>query len=465
MASRARRDLTQGSIFGHLMRMVIPMSLGIAAMMAVGVIDAYWLGRLGTAQQAAVQLVFPVSMAVMSLAIGLGAGAVSVVSRAAGKGDQERTRRVATDAIILSFLVVAVTSLAGIALIDPLFRAMGATEAMMDHVRDYMLIWFAGNAFIVGPMIASNILRALGDAILPSVLMMLAAFFNILLAPVLIFGWGPVPALGVQGAALSTLIANFVVFLVSMAILIWREKLIDLSWPGWSEILWNWREIARIGAPAAGSNMINPMSMSIVFAVMARFGEDAVAGFGVASRVEAFAIIPLFALSACLGPITGQNGAAGLADRVRAAFRSAFMFCVFWGVGVAALLALLAGPLAAVFLPSEAARETARLYWYLVPVTVAGYGAAMAASAGLNGLGRALYGAGLNVARGFVFVVPLAVIGGLMAGATGAIIGLAAANVLTFILAWVYVMRLVPLSAVQMRARPVAPAPPPETAP
>jgi putative MATE family efflux protein len=461
MASRAARDLRQGPVFGHMMRMVVPMCFGIVAMMLVGVVDAYWVGRLGTAQQAAVQLAFPVSMAVMSIAIGLGAGAVSVVARAAGRGDHDRTRRVATDAMWLSFVVVLAASLLGIALIDPLFRAMGATEAMMPFVRDYMVLWFAGIVFIVGPMIASNILRALGDAILPSVIMMIAAVLNMVLDPLLIFGWGPFPRMEVQGAALATLISNLVVFVIAMAILIWREKLVDLSWPGWSEMVWNWREIARIGAPAAGSNMINPVSMSIAFAAMARFGESAVAGFGVASRVEAFAIIPLFALSACIGPVTGQNGGAGLTDRVREAFTKAFLFCLGWGLVMAVALAALAYPLAAAFLPSEAARETARLYWWIVPVTIAGYGVAMAASAGFNGLGRPLYGVAVNVLRGFVLIVPLTWAGGLVFGETGVIGGLAAANLLTLAIVWICVMRFAPLTATEARARPSKPAPEP----
>ncbi|HCY56283.1 MAG TPA: MATE family efflux transporter, partial [Oceanicaulis sp.] len=86
-----------------------------------------------------------------------------------------------------------------------------------------------------------------------------------------------------------------------------------------------------IGAPAAGSNMINPMAMTLVFAAAAQFGEPVVAGFGVAGRVEALALIPLFALSGSIGPVTGQNGGAGHIERVREAFRSAFLFCAGWG--------------------------------------------------------------------------------------------------------------------------------------
>ncbi|MEO1038280.1 MAG: MATE family efflux transporter [Pseudomonadota bacterium] len=452
--SRASRDLTQGPVFGHMMRLVIPMSFGITAMMLVGVIDAYWVGRLGTAQQAAVQFVFPVSMLVMSIAIGLGAGAVSVVARAAGKGDTSRTRRLATDAVILSFLVVLAASVVGIALIDPLFRLMGATEEMMPHIRDYMTVWFAGVVFVVGPMVASNLLRALGDAILPSVIMIFAAVLNMILDPILIFGLGPIPRLEVTGAALATLLSNFVVFLITMAILVFREKLIDLSWPGWDEVMWNWREIARIGAPAAGSNMINPVATTLVFSATARFGEAAVAGFGVAARVEALAIIPLFALSGSIGPITGQNGGAGRIDRVREAFRASFVFCLAWSGAMAVLLFFGGDYLAPVFLTSADAQQVAERYWDIVPITIAGYGIAMASSAGFNGLGRPLYGVALNLVRGFVLLAPLAWVGAVSGGATGVIWGVAAANALSGVIIAVYVLKIAPMNEVEGKARP-----------
>ncbi len=453
-AGRNARDLTQGPVFGHILRLVLPMSFGIVAMMLVGVVDAYWVGRLGTAQQAAVQFVFPVSMLVMSVAIGLGAGAVSVVARAAGRGDGSRTKRVATDAVSLSFLIVGAVSIIGVFSIDPIFRAMGATDAMMPFVREYMVIWFAGIVFVVGPMVASNILRALGDAVLPSLIMIVGAVINMILDPILIFGWGPIPRMEVEGAAYATLISNFVVFLIAMAILTVREKLIDWRWPGFDEVFWNWREIARIGAPAAGSNMIGPASSAIVFAAVAGFGEAAVAGFGVAMRVEAFALIPLFALSGSIGPITGQNGGAGLDDRVREAFAKSFLFCAGWGLAIAVLLFFAGDYLAPLFLPSVGGQEVAEHYWNIAPFAVAGYGVAMAASAGFNGLGRPLYGVGINAVRGFALIAPLAWIGGMLGGVTGVIWGVFAANLIIGVAATVFVLKFAPITAVEGRKRP-----------
>lgn len=175
MAGRQAHDLTQGSVFGHIIRMVMPMSFGILAMMLVGIIDTFWVGTLGTAQQAAVQMSFPVTMLVMSVSIGLGAGAVSAVSRAAGRKDGTSIPRISTDALSLSIISVGLVSILGIVFVEEIFAALGASESMMPHVVDYMTVWFAGILLIVGPMVASNILRALGNATVPSLMMIAAA--------------------------------------------------------------------------------------------------------------------------------------------------------------------------------------------------------------------------------------------------------------------------------------------------
>ena len=129
--------------------MMMPMSFGILAMMLVGIVDTYWVGTLGTAQQAAVQMSFPVTMLVMSVSIGLGAGAVSAVSRAAGRQDGSSISRISTDAMTLALISVGVVSLIGVLTVEDIFRGLGASETMLPHVIDYMRVWFGGIVLIV----------------------------------------------------------------------------------------------------------------------------------------------------------------------------------------------------------------------------------------------------------------------------------------------------------------------------
>ncbi len=454
MAGRATRDLTEGPVFGHIFRMLLPMSFGILAMMLVGIIDTYWVGTLGTAEQAAVQMSFPVTMLVMSISIGLGAGAVSAVSRAAGRKDGTSIPRMATDALSLSAISVGTVSILGIIFVEPIFAALGASASMMPHVVDYMTVWFAGIVLIVGPMVASNILRALGNAIIPSLMMIAAAIVNMVLDPIFIlddvFGWFPGLGWGVSGAALATVAANAVTFIMVMLYLIFREKLIDLSIPNFSEVWAHWVDIARVGIPATFANIFNPLAMTVAMSGlgMARFGDAAVGGLGVAGRIEAFAIVPLFALSASIGAVTGQNGGAERLDRVRQAFRSSFYFCIGWSVTIALILWLGADLFAAAFLPSEEGRAVASAYWTIVPVTIVGYGITIAASAGFNGLGRPGHGMAITAGRALVLMIPFVVIGAAMFETpTGVIYGIAAANLLAGLLTAAFVMLRAPMTA------------------
>ncbi|WP_300542370.1 MATE family efflux transporter [Maricaulis sp.] len=454
MAGRSARDMTEGPVFGHILRMLMPMSFGILAMMLVGIIDTYWVGTLGTAQQAAVQMSFPVTMLVMSVSIGLGAGSVSAVSRAAGRKDSSSIPRISTDAMMLAILLVGAVSVVGILNVETLFRALGASDSMMPHLVDYMTVWFAGIVLIVGPMVAGNILRALGNAVIPSVMMMAAAAVNLVLDPIFIlddvFGLFPGLGWGVSGAALATVAANGCTFLMVLWYLVVREKLIDFNWEDFGEVWHHWLDIARVGIPACISNIFNPVAMTVAMSglAMARFGDAAVGGLGVAGRIEAFAIVPLFALSACIGAVTGQNGGADRLDRVRQAFRSSFLFCIGWGLAVAAVLWIGADWFAAAFLPSEAGQATAVTYWRVVSLTIAGYGITIAASAGFNGLGRPAHGMAITAGRALGLMVPLVLAGSFLFDTPlGVIGGIAAANLLSGTLAAIFVLTRAPMTA------------------
>ncbi|WP_417493021.1 MATE family efflux transporter [Maricaulis sp.] len=466
MAGRTAHDMTQGPVFGHVLRMLVPMSFGILAMMLVGIVDTYWVGTLGTAQQAAVQMSFPVTMLVMSVSIGLGAGAVSAVSRAAGRKDASSIPRIATDAMTLSLLSVGAVSTLGIIFVEPIFRALGASATMLPHVVDYMTVWFGGIVLIVGPMVASNILRALGNALVPSLMMIAAAVFNLILDPIFIlddvFGLFPGLGWGVSGAALATVAANALTFAMVGWYLVFKEKLIDFGWSDLGEVWHHWRDIARVGLPASISNIFNPIAMTVAMSglAMARFGDAAVAALGVAGRIEAFAIVPLFALSASIGAVTGQNGGGDRLDRVREAFRSSFLFCIGWSLAIAIVLWLCAGLLAGAFLPSEAGQATAVFYWRIVPLTIAGYGITIAASAGFNGLGRPGHGMAITAGRALGLMVPGVLLGAYWLDAPeGVIWGVAFANITAGVLAGLYVLTRAPMTAKHGKARKMPAAP------
>ena len=227
------RDLTRGPVRGHLVHLGAPMVVGIIAVLSISLVDAWFVGKLGLEPLAALSFTFPVVFSIASVAIGLGAGAASVVSRAIGTGDRHRVQRLATDSLLLSVLVVAALSTLGWFTIEPLFYAMGARDQVLGYIVEYMQIWYLGMPFLVVPMVANSLLRADGDSRIPSLMMIFAAIVNIGLNPIFIFGLGPIPAMGIQGAAVATVIARALSMVLALY-LVFRHRLVVTGWPGWA---------------------------------------------------------------------------------------------------------------------------------------------------------------------------------------------------------------------------------------
>jgi putative MATE family efflux protein len=426
-----KQDMTNGDVRGHLWRLGMPMVIGIIAVMSIGLADAWFLGQVGTAELAAISFSFPVTFAIASVAIGLGAGASSVVARAIGTGDQHRVRRLATDSLALAVLVVIVLSVLGWLTSRSLFAAMGATGEVLDLVVAYMDIWYFGMPFLVVPMVAGSLLRATGDARIPSLTMVLSAVVNIVLDPILIFGLGPIPAMGMEGAAWATLIARAFSMALALSVLIFRERLIVLAKAPWEEVRTSWQQVIAVGLPASLANMINPLCLAIVTGILARYGSETVAAFGVAGRIEALAAIPMLALSASIGPITGQNHGAGLPHRIHTALVDSFLFCCLWGAAMALVFWLTGNWFAGLFSDDAVVIAEITSYLHIVPLTLGGYGIVIVAAAAFNALGLGYRAMGFYLLRSALFYVPLAWLASRWLGSAGVFAALAVANLLS----------------------------------
>ncbi|MBL4618267.1 MAG: MATE family efflux transporter [Robiginitomaculum sp.] len=449
-STKQRQKLTEGPVQGHLFRLGIPMSIGIFAVMSAAVVDTFYISKLGTTPLAAVAFCVPLIFVIQALSIGLGAGASSVVSRAAGEGDHDRLSRQTTDSVLLAVLVVTGFAIVGYFSFESIVKLAGASEDLMPDIRAYLQISFIGSAFIVGPMVAGNILRALGDARIPSMTMVAGAIINLVLDPFLIFGIGPFPRMEVAGAALATVLSNVFAIVVMGWYMVVKERLITLHLPPWRELSNSWGRVLKVGIPATATNIANPITIFIVTAAFAVYGDTAVAGFGVASRVEFLFAIPLLALSASIGPITGQNGGAEMPIRVREAFQASFKLCVIWATGTGIVLFVLSGSIASLFSKDPAVQEVMRVFLTLVPFTAVGYGIVITTAAGFNALGRPLPGMIMTFGRSFLLIGVGVWIGGFFYGTTGIILALALANIVSGSLAFLWVrqadMRVAPSS-------------------
>lgn len=406
------------------------MVFGIAAVMSMSLVDAYFVGQVSSDQLAAIGFTFPVILTLQSLSIGLGAGAASVVSRAYGDGTREDICRLSTDALFLGLVIVTVLMIIGYFTIRPTFALLGADEKIMTDVVAYMQVWYLGLPLLVVPQIANSILRAGGDSLFPSIIMICAAVVNAILDPILILGLWGAPRLELVGAAWASNGVRAVTLVLALCIVIFRERLIILSWPGLAALANSWKRIIKVAVPAAVGSSINPIGIAVVTALLAGFSASVVAGFGVATRIEAFASIPMFALSAAIGPIAGQNWTSNNRDRVQRALIQSYLFCVLWSVFVAIVLWFSSDWISAQFTDDKAVAQQVSTYLKIVPISLMGYGVVTIASGCFNAIDEPRKSLVFYLIRSAVLYVPLSVVASLLAGATWVYVGIAIANAL-----------------------------------
>ena len=289
--------------------MMVPIMFGMIAIVVNNLAGAFFVARISE-QLAAISFTFPIAFMVSALSIGLGVGTSSVVSRLFGGGNREDIRRVTLHAMLLGLAMGVVVLGIGLATIDPVFRLLGADETTLPLIHRYMRIYYWGGIFLVVPMVANSVLRASGDAKRPAMIMTAAALFNIIIDPILIFGLFGFPRMELEGAALGGVISNT----GSVCVDVLRDrpgKPGGPEAPAFGLLADSWRRILHVGIPSATSSLVAPITTAFITWQIAGYGQSAVAGFGVASRLEGLTMMALMALSAGMTPFVGQNYGAG----------------------------------------------------------------------------------------------------------------------------------------------------------
>ncbi|PKG82912.1 MATE family efflux transporter [Colwellia sp. 75C3] len=423
-------NLLEDPVPNTLKRMTIPMIYGMVLLMTFNLVDTFFVGLLGTQPLAAISFTFPVTFTVLSLTIGLGIGTSAVIAKFLGKKDPKSAKNVATAALYLAAIIVACLSTIGYFITDPLFTLLGAQPSLLPLIHQYMDIWYVGSICLIGPMIGNAVLRASGDTKTPSIIMGSAGLINAVLDPIFIFGFGPVPAMGIQGAAIATLISwvfglGFVLYILTK-----KHDLIHTTMLPMKELICACRHILKIGLPAAGANMLTPIAAAIMTAIVASYGESAVAAFGVGSRLESIACLIVLALSMTLPPFISQNFGAGQLQRVEDAYKVTIKFILAWQIVIYILLAFCAPWIASVFTKEAEVAELIKLFIWILPLGYGLQGIVILTNSSFNALHKPMIALGLSVVRLFVCYLPLAYLGSLLFGLAGLFAGALLGNIL-----------------------------------
>jgi len=427
--------LTQNSIPATLLKMTMSMMIGFAAGAAFSITDAYFVSRLGTNALAAMGFTFPVTMVIFGISIGIGVGSGSVISRTIGLGNSHEVKRLTVDSLLLALLLVGLFVTLGLLTIEPLFRAIGATGETLSLVCDYMHIWYIGTIFLVVPIVGNNAIRATGDTLSPSVIMVIDIGLNIILDPILIFGLGPFPAMGIKGAALATVLCRALALLASLYILGKRKKMLTSEIPSLKHLCESWKRILHVGIPASLGQLLMPLSAAVIIRMVSNFGTEAVAAFSAGVSIERFVIIPIIALSASLLPIIGQNWGAGNVTRVKKAYKIANIFTIIWGP-LSVIIITIANPwLVKLFTDEPSVQKYLSIFLYVIPVAYTFRGLCHNAYSSMNAINHPYHSMVNILFRLFVFTIPFAALGAKTYKFKGLLIGMVIAEVISSFIA------------------------------
>lgn len=401
-------------------------------MVSFQLVDTYYVSLLGTVPLAAMSFTFPVTFFVFGIVMGFGIAMSSVVSRLIGEGREEDVKRVTTHGLVLVFMAGCLLALIGYMFRDAIFAAMGAGEDIRPLIHDYMTIWFAGAALMATPFVGNSAMRAAGSTKAPAIIMVSVALLNAALAPVLVFGLWGFPRLELQGAAIATVFSNFVAMAVGLYILSARKKMIlPLSNLHWNQFGDSCKRLLFIAIPAGLTSAVNPVVNSIIIGLLAGYGAEAVAAFGIATRIEAFVFIILMALAVGMSPIIGQNFGARQFDRVHETLRKAIGFSVIWSIVCAIILFFLAEPIASMFSTDPIVIYYAVISFQIIAPSYLFNNLINGWSSAFNAMGRPQISFAMTITKMVFLMIPAVLIGAHFGGIHGIFIAIAAVNIVT----------------------------------
>jgi putative MATE family efflux protein len=334
---RTVNRLTEGPIGRALWNLSLPIVLSNTLYTSHQLVNTFWVGRLGAAAVAAVSVSFPVLFLLVSLGGGLSVAGSILIAQYSGARDQAMVNHVAAQTLVMVVAISAVLSILGYAAVKQILHAMGIGPEVFDQAASYMRVSFLGIVFMFSFVMFQSILRGTGEVKLPLYIVMFSVTLNLLLDPLLIFGWGPVPAFGVVGAAWATLITQAMSTAVGFKILTGSRYGVRLQF---SKFAPDWKLIKRVfllGFPASIEQSMQALGITLMTVIVAGFGTLAIAAYGIGFRVLTFVIIPALGISMATATLVGQNiGAGNIQRAIRVATLSSWAaFCILTVAGVA----------------------------------------------------------------------------------------------------------------------------------
>lgn len=382
------KDLTQGSTTKNILNMAIPVAAGMIFQTAYLLVDLYFVASLGEDSMAGVGTAGTLLFMIMALTQVLGVSAVALISQAVGKKDQSHANLVFNQSLVVSGLFALFTLAAGYLLAGSYIGTITTDPEALSEGVTFLYYFLPGMALQFAMVAMASSLRATGIVKPAMIVQVLTVVLNTILAPILIVGWGPGPALGVMGAGLASSLS----IAVGVTILVWYfvklEKYVSFDTSLWKPRLDIWKKMLDIGLPAGGEMLLMFVYFSLVYWLIQDFGATAQAGFSIGGRIMQSIFMPTMAIAFAVGPIIGQNFGAGLNDRVRETWSKGILLCTIVMVMTTILLQWQAASLVAFFSEEEEVVAIGSVFLQFISWNFVAQGVVFTASGVFQGLGN-----------------------------------------------------------------------------
>ena len=433
------RRMGEGRIKPVLAGLALPSIVAMLSNALYNLVDAAFIGRLGTEAIGAVAVAFPITQVIVGIGLLFGLGGASYISRALGAGDRDQANRVATTALCLAAVFGALTAVAGLVYLVPLLRLFGATATILPYAENYTRILVIGAPILVVRMTLNNVVRAEGNARLAMAAMMTGAGLNIALDPLFMFTLG----LGIQGAALATVVSQ----VIAEGMMLWyffrRHSYLRIH-PRYFSLdrQLNW-EVFKIGTPTLIRQLFTSLAVALLNNAAAVYGDAAVASIGLTFRILFLGMFPVFGFGQGFQPLAGYNYGARRYDRLFEVIRVGVLWSLIFSVLFTVLIQLTAPLLVKVFSDDPEVVRIATLNVRAFHALFIFFGPAVIFNVLFQALGRGLPAAVLSMARQGIFLIPAIVILPRLFGLTGVLFTQTFADFFTVITTTYFALRVI----------------------
>ena len=403
----AHHDYTDGPIGRAIFLLAVPMVLETVLESVFAVVDVFFVSRLGADAVATVGLTESMMVLIYTLAMGLGIGATATVARRIGQRDSEGASHAAAQAVLLALLIALVLGATGIFVAPALLRGMGASPGVLANAN-FTRIMLGGNAVVLMLFLVNAIFRGAGDAVIAMRVLWLANAINIFLGPMLIFGVGPFPRLGVVGAAVATNIGRGTGALYALSRLIWRGGRVRVRRHHFRldpALMW---QMVRLSGSGTFQILVGSASWIALVRVISTFGSTALAGYTIAMRIVMFALLPSWGLSNAAATMVGQGLGARKPERAERAVWIAGKYNLWFLGGVGVIFVGLAGPIVSIFTSDPAVATYAVSALRIVALGFPFYAYGMVLTSAFNGAGDTWTPTWINLVVFWMWEIPLA---------------------------------------------------------